>query len=321
MANAETLKSAPEVTKPTKVTVEGEEVVVGSHEHKVLSQEFDQAKRYVFELAKRNEPRRLPVINFRTGRAVEEQPFRPLHNIVLTSNIIWNGRRRIIRYYDGCDSVFYDKQPKEKEVIETLIRQTQRREFLNGSIAIQGYERMLLLYMYMASWNVDSPFRTQRANQIWTVVDSEEKAQSELEKLDVIEKARELSKKASPQKMKIHASYLGIELMNYDAGVEFSETELRVKYRMKAVEDPDGFLRSYGDEKIEIKFFIDKAIERGEITNRVNPNKATWREGQEICDISGLTSRDAISNKVFEYSQTEKGQEFLVQLKAISTKF
>jgi hypothetical protein len=322
MANAD-VKSAPSITSEVKwVEVEGEKVIEGSKEHKVLSQEFDPEKRYVFELANKNPPRALPVMNFRTNKAVDDQPFNPLRNVVFTSQIVWNGRRRIVRFYDGCETIFFDRQPKEKEVIDMLIKQTQRREFVYGKFSCYGFDRMLLLYLSVCSWNSGSPFRTPRANAVFVSVNNEEKALSELEKLDQSETALAAAKTAKYQKMKIHGAYLGIPLVDYDSGNELTEAELRVKYRMKAHDNAASFMKSYGDEKIEIKFFIDKALETGAIDTKFNPNKATWGVNHaEVCDISGLVSPEAISQRIFEFSQTEDGTEFLVQLKNIAKNF
>jgi hypothetical protein len=122
--------------------------------------------------------------------------------------------------------------------------------------------------------------------------------------------------------MRIHSAYLGIPLINDDSGNELEDAELRIKYRTFAADEPSLFLKSYGNEKIEIKFFIDKALQKGIISNKHNPNRATWgSKNTVICDISGLVSPEAISQKIFEFSQTEEGTEFLVQLKALAKDF
>lgn len=320
MANAE--KTAPLKKEQKFIEIEGESVVDNSKEHLVLAQEFDPFKKYVFELANRNPTRDLPVMNARTHKAVDHQDFIPSRNLVYTSQVVWNGRRRMVRYYDGCDSIFFDKQPKEPEVIKMLLAQTQRREFNHGKFACDGTDRMLLLYLFICSWNAESPFRTARANTVFIPVDNEKRAESELDKLDESEMALTRAKEATFQKMRIHSSYLGIELIDYDSGNQLSEAELRLKYRRKAVEDSANFNSSFGNEKIEIKYFIDRAIEKKIITNKLNPNKATWgSSGAEICDISGLISSEAISQRLFEFSQSEEGQEFLIQLKNISGDF
>ncbi|WP_205105344.1 hypothetical protein, partial [Sutterella massiliensis] len=86
--------------------------------------------------------------------------FKPLQNLVMTSQIVWNNGRVGIRYYDGCESIFVSQQPKEKDVIDQLIQTTRKRNFLNGKMIVEGYEKQLLLYLSICSWNSDSMFRT-----------------------------------------------------------------------------------------------------------------------------------------------------------------
>lgn len=114
-----------------------------------LKQEFDPLKRYMFELVQKVSERELPVMEVRGNRTISipSKKHKPFQNIVLTSQIIWKGQRRLIRYYDGCDTIFADEQPKDRESIEQFIKQTNkdRLNFLDGTVGFLGYERMLLL--------------------------------------------------------------------------------------------------------------------------------------------------------------------------------
>ena len=297
---------------------EKERVVKDSKEHKALIQEFEASKKYMFELAVEAPHRHYPVIDMRTQRPVPHKRFKPSQNMVMTSQIVWNGQRRIIRYYDGCTSLFTDKQPKEKELIEQLILQSSRKEFIDGKIGFYGDERMLLVYAYMCSWNVDSPFRTRTATGVFRSIDAGVLADSKVAKIDKIELALKYAKEASETKMRIHADFLGISNVDYDSGNDKTEKEIRAEYKEKAMDDPYHFVESYGNRSIEVKYYIDKALLDKTIDTTFNPNKATWGSSHsEIVDISGLKSHEAISQRLFEYSQSEEGSDFLIQIKAI----
>ena len=303
------------------VEINGQKLKKGSLEHKFLSQVYEKDIKYMFELAEQNAEREKPVIDARNNRVEPHQKFKPLQNIVLSSQIVWNGQRVNIRYYDGCDSIFVSQQPKEKEIIEQLINQTQKDKykFLMGKFGVYGDERQLLLYMNLCSWNAESPFRTRTANAIFIPVDTGKKAMAESEKLDQIEEALKLAREAKKGKMLIHADYLGIPVMDYDSGNELTEKEIRTEYRKAASRDAAGFIESYGNKGLETKYYINKALQKGTIHNTFNPNQASWQTSNRmICDISGLKSHEAIAQKIFEFSQTEDGEEFLIQLKAIS---
>jgi hypothetical protein len=280
--------------------------------------EFDPSKRYMFKLVSTVPEGTRPVVDQRTGRPIPKKEFRPFQNLVLTSQIVWEGKRVNIRYYDGCDSIFVSEQPKEKELIDQLIAQTKKRNFLNGKLVVEGYDQMLLFYLTVCSWNVDSPFRTNTANGIFKSENTEKRITEESKKVDMIEEALELAKKASKTKMLIHAAYLGIPTIDYDTSNELTEAEIRAKYRKAALSDAEGFMSSYGNTALETKYYIEKALNMGLISNKNNPNKAEWsKSGNVICDISGLRSPEAIANRLFEFASTEEGEEFKIQVAAI----
>lgn len=317
MANAAT-PTAPKERK--EVDINGEKVFENSREHHFLIQEFDLAKKYMFELATENLVRELPILEVIGTRSIpiKHQKFKPFQNIVFTSQIIWKGQRRVVRYYDGCDSIFADKQPKEKETIDQFVKQTRQRQFLEGKFGVNGDEKMLLFYMYICSWNAASDFRTRTADAIFVSIDTASKISFEVSKLDQIDKARDLAKNASESKMLIHSAYLGIPVTDYDSGNDLTPEEIRIEYRKAAIKDSAGFIESYGNKKIELKYYINKALEKGLINTSFNPNKAAWKNSNsEICDISGLRSTEGISEKLFEFSQLAEGEEFVIQLRAL----
>lgn len=283
-----------------------------------LAQEFDPAKKYMFELAEQNPERELPVIDMVTKRPAPHKKFKPFQNIVFTSQIVWKGSRRIVRYYDGCTSIFADEQPKDKETLDQLIKQTKGRNFLEGRFGCYGDERMILLYLFACSWNGESEFRTKTANTIFIPSDNAKKATAESLKLDEQERALELARSASEDKMRIHGAYLGVLTEDYDSGNALTEKEIRTAYRREALMNATNFIDSYGNKAIEMKYYINKAWEKGVISNKDNPNKAVWKaSGKEICDISGLRSSEGICDRILEYSQLEEGAEFAIQLKAL----
>jgi hypothetical protein len=328
MADAKTL--APLFKEPAQKEwveigdgTEKEKVVKDSNEYLFLTQEFDATKKYMFELADELLPPTYPTIETtKSGRvnlALKPNRFTPRRNIILTSQIIWNNQRRNIRYYEGCTTIFVDKQPQDKATVDQLIAGTNKNKFLfiDGEWGCQGYERWLLLYMNIASWNVGSPFRTQSANGIFKTLDADRIANATTLKIDQMEEALGMAKKASEVKMKIHSDWLGISDIDR-AGNKLNEKQLRALYREEAAKDPETFIKSYGNTAIETEYFIKKAWESGTITNKMNPNMATWgSKNTKVCDISGLTSPDAICQRIFEYSQSEDGAEFLTQLKSL----
>lgn len=321
MAHAATAAPKKEERKKIKISLGSttEEVFENSKEHFALVQEFDPYKKYMFELAVQNIERELPIMLIRGQRQtpMPHQKFPPFRNLTMSSQVIWNGQRRILRYYDGCDTIFVDKQPQDKDIIKAFIDQTRARNFLEGKFGAYGDEKMLLMYMGICSWNSESEFRTRTANEVFVASNSDRKISSTISKLDLIEEALKIAREATDLKMGIHADYLNVPDEDYDSGNKLTEKERRALYRERASKDPQKFIDSYGDPTIEIKYYIGKSLDTKDINNKNNPNRASWASGTEICDISGLRSRDAILDRIFEFSQTEEGSDFLLQLKAL----
>lgn len=287
----------------------------------VMATKFDKHKRYMFELAVENEPRELPIMVIQNNKSTVDphRKFKPYVNIVYTSEIVWEGERRIIRYYDGCTTLFQEDQPKDKDVMAGFMKRTKKRAFLEGRFGCHGDERMLLLYLTICSWNAESPFRTRTASEVFRPSNADKLADEKTARMDNIEKALVLAREANAKKMKMHAAYLGIPEIDYESGNEWTQKELRSLYREKAASHPVQFIESYGNKNMETKWFIQKALESGLINNKVNPNKAAWKGSNSIiCDISGLKSTEAIANALFEFSKLEEGEEFLIQLKALN---
>lgn len=322
MANA--LKNAP-LKQEEEVLSDGEKAFKlkfpNQFELEKMYGAFDPDKKYMFELVNKNPEREHPVIDMTTKRPAPHQDFKPYQNIILTSQIIWNGGRAVIRYYDGCESIFVSEQPKEKELIEQYNSQTKKRFFEKGKFGCYGDEKNLLLYLNICSWNNDSKFKTRTSTQVFTSVNPDKIADMESSRLDMIEEALRLARDASETKMRVHAAYLGIPTEDFDSGNDRTDKQIRTDYRMEASRNPKRFIETYGDSKIEIRYFIDQALLKGLISNKDNPNKATWgKNNTVICDISGLRSTEAISNRLFEFSQTEEGEEFVIMLKALFDK-
>lgn len=320
MANAAT-KSAPSSELKFFEGVLGQKVKEGSLEHQYLEEidNYEISKNYVFELASENNERENGVYEVIQNRnyPVKTNKHNASTNLVLSSQIVWNGGRVGIRYYDGCDTIFVADQPKDKDIIDQFIKQTNRRYFLHGKLGMFGDEKMLLFFCKICSWNVESPFRTRSASNVFKPVDRGMILSKESSKLDQIEEALALAKSATENKMLIHGNYLGISNLDFD-GNEVTPKDFRIEYRKKASEDPGLFIESYGNKVIELKYYIDQALLKGLISNKANKNRATWgKNNAEICDISGLTSHDAISDRLLEYAQTEEGTEFGIQLKTL----
>lgn len=284
--------------------------------------------RYVYVLAEKNEKRGR--VYDEHGMPRGENEYKPRRNLLLRSSINWDGKadpysgkpraagRHLIRYYDGCTTLFVDDQPKDKETIDQLVINTREMSFLHGYISVYGYDTLLKTYMDWCSYNGDSPYKIPTTDTIFILLDSEKASKMEADQLDLAEQAMGLAKKAPKAKMMVHAQYLGISFLDEKTNNERSEDAIRTSYRMVAKNDPAKFIQSYNDKSIETATYIETAMKTGVISTTMIPNKAVWSaNGSTICDISGIKSHEGIAAKLLEFSQMPEGGAFDDQLRAL----
>ncbi len=284
----------------------------------------DLSRKHVYVLAQKNEQLGM-VFNGRTNKPIGEKPYKPYQNLLTTCFINWDGSdgkprgKRLLRYYDGCTTLFADEQPQDKDLIAQLLQQTAPRRFLNGYLEVFGYETMFRKYLDMCSYNVLSDFRTYTAPAIFMLLDAEADSVITIDEMDMLDKALQYAKEASKVKMVIHSRYLGVDEYDLRSGSKLSMEALRANYRKFAKENSKKFVDTFQDNSIEVKYLIQQALNDGKISTNDFPNKAVWANSKvEICEIGGLKSIAAIMEKVYDETQSgETAEEFVMQLKAL----
>lgn len=295
--------------------------------------EPDPYTKYAYVLVKKNERREADVFEIVNGRhrLYEGKEYKPLQNLLLRSSIIWDGKsekpfgwgdfpagRRIIRYYDGCESLFIDQQPKDKETIDQVVASTRHFWFNNGEIEILGYDKMLKLYLDICSYNSESPYRVPSVDAIFRPINPEGDAALLAKNMDYLEEALKKAKEAPLDKVRLHAYFLGVPSLDLMTNRELTETALRAAYRKKAAENPQYFLDTYGNKSVELKYWIEKAIEQSHISFSAVPGTASWKSSREvICDVSGFGSDAGKVERLIEFASTMDGEKFASQLKAM----
>jgi hypothetical protein len=267
-----------------------------------------------------------------TARALKPRRFKPVHNLLRRSHILWDGSdwdektktghkpgKVAIRYYDGCTTLFEDEQPKDKATIDDLMKATDdaKLSFRDGYLYVYGYDEMLKKYLDMCSWNGHSKYRVPTVEPVFVPLDVEKTADKDSDDLDKLVEALELAKKAPSKKMRIHGRFLGVAEVDFNTGNAYSDKAYRAEYRKSAKADPRGFIQTYNDNSLELQAWIEKGLESGSISTNLIPNSAVWKKtGVVICDLSGLKSQEAILNKLIEYAKSEAGEAFAALLTA-----
>lgn len=284
--------------------------------------------KYVYVLSQRSDPRGR--VFDMDGNPLKSPEYMGRRNLLLRSSIVWPGGkdpfsgkerprgRYLIRYYDGCSTLFVDEQPQLKETIDTFVASTRELHFVRGYLEIYGYETTLKNYLDWCSWNEESPYRVKKVDAVFKLLDSEAARVVEADNLNRMEEALEKAKNAKPKHMRIHAKFLEIPELDFITSAMLSDDAIRTEYRKVAMNKPELFLRTFNDKTLHIKYWIEQALQTGEISTSILPNQAVWaKQGLEICNISGLKSKEGILNKLIEFSQTAEGEEFKTHLEGL----
>lgn len=294
-----------------------------------LLDEVDASIKYAYVLINKN-PRRGGVFD-ENGQPVKEQEFKTGLNILFESSIIWpggidpfttdengkNGKTRpqgkyFIRYYDGCSTLFKDNQPTDKNTIDALVQGTVARNFNHGYFFVDGFDKMMKIFMDWTSLNESSPYRNPNIFPSFKSVLAEKNLLSEGELLELEDKASNLAKTAPKAKMISHANFLEIALADNITNVPYSDEAIRIAYRMFAKSNPKKFIATFNDETLEFKYKVRTLIIEGKLSMSLIPNSLTWvSNGMPTMDISGLDGIEQVVNKAASFAQTDDGKAFL----------
>lgn len=265
------------------------------------------------------------------GNPIKDPEYPKRRNLLLRSSVNWpkdtkdpfTGKDRpkgryLIRYYDGCTTLFIDDQPKDPTIMEPLIAGTRELHFNNGFLYIDEYDTMLKTYCDWASWNEGSKFRNKRVDAIFKLLDTEEMRRKEAVSMDRIEEALMLAKNAPVKQMRVHAKYLEVAEIDSQTMRALSDDAIRTEYRKAAMHNPEEFIKTYNDKSIHLKHWINMAVACGDLSFSLIPNRAVWAKiGKEICDTTGLTTNEGILNRLIELAKTEAGTEFRERLETV----
>lgn len=286
-------------------------------------------EKYVYYLVNKN-PQLNNTVEIRSNKTVPTEDYPPTVTIPNQSSVAWPGGKDwdgenrprglyIIRYYVGCSSLFADKQPKDKDILEQFLKNPGNEiTFGKGRVEISAYDTMKKLFMDMASFNQDSPYRAAHVKVFYKAYNEFNEKEAEGDLLDQQFEAMGLAKKATEKQIRFHAKYLGIPTFNQDTGMDRPLKLIKVDYLKAASADSKKFISTFSDTSLKIKHWISEAIANGNINTTLQPNKAIWQNSKsEICDIPGSSKTDVIITHLFEFAQKKEGEEFLNQLRSL----
>ena len=180
------------------------------------------------------------------------------------------GTNRKIRYVIGEQSIFEDEQTSKNPVIGDIV-------FSNGQLIVPYHKPVLKKFLQSSNYNISNENRTPGVQAFFETLDFEVDAKKELEHMEAEFEAIELAMNTSPQDMVALCKVLGIN-------TDRSMYEIKHDFLRFVKDDPQSFIESLSDPRIERKQVIVEALENGIIKNNSVRKTIDWggKSGQTI---------------------------------------
>lgn len=224
----------------------------------------------------------------------------------------------MIRLLNGVTTIWAKEQ---KDLDADYIKKNIRTiEFPRGTrfITVPTWDKSMLEFMRMCRHNIRNPHRKGGSKMEFFEYDPNEIAKALLDKelleVEMVGKAKEQSE----GKMKRHAFYLGINLIDEIGRVKPID-RLRVDYMLAAKRDPKRFKDSFDSKEVDIQFLIREAIIDNKIDITKGDGKAYWGNNGGVICIIPKTEKPLQYLTQLALTNSKEGKEFLEQLQSRST--
>lgn len=126
-----------------------------------------------------------------------------------------------------------------------------------------------------------------------------------------------LAKEMPAEKMRKHAAFLGIRLID-DLGLPKTDDGLRREYMVYAKRNPDYFQKTKDSKEIDIMWMIKRGILDSKIEIGREPGKIYWSNGGGLIGV--MSKQDTPEKYLLNLAltNTQEGEAFRDQLKKIS---
>lgn len=226
-----------------------------------------------------------------------------------------------IRVLKGVYSIWESEQKDIKMDTKSISKARRSIKFewmTKDSIArVRVDDIYALEAMRVLSFNTEVPGANKGSRFAYYEIDTNKQAEIEAKKRQARRKAVKLAEDQTFEKLKKHAIYLRIHLVD-EYGTPKVEKALRNEYEDYADLNPDRFLTSVGSKEVDIAYLINKAISEAKIDTSTHKGSAYWATGAFICKIP---ANSKAQDYLVEYAMNPvnvDGKAFLEQLENIS---
>ena len=227
------------------------------------------------------------------------------------------GKMERIRLLSGVDTIWVKEQ---KDITPEYVRNNLRSlSFVRGTkiLRIPEWDTTALEFARITRHNVGSA-SNKTGSQFEFYEYDPAREQEELFKREALELEMAILAKEMPSdKMRKHAAFLGIRLID-DLGMPKTDDGLRREYMVYAKRNPDYFQRTKDSKEIDIMWLIKRAILDSKIEIGREPGKIYWSNGGGLIGV--MSKQDTPEKYLLNLAltNTQEGEAFRDQLKKIS---
>lgn len=227
------------------------------------------------------------------------------------------GKMERIRLLTGVDTIWLKEQ---EDVTPEYARMNQRNlSFVRGTkiLRIPEWDQTALEFARLTKHNVGSP-NNKTGSQFEFYEYNPAKEAEELMKRDMLElEMAILAKGMSDEKMRKHAAFLGIRLID-DLGMPKAEEAVRREYMLEAKRRPEYFQRTVDSREVELSWLIRRAIIDGKIEIGREAGKIYWAQGGGLIGAFSRQENPETYLLNLALSSSQEGNDFKQQLQRIS---
>lgn len=227
------------------------------------------------------------------------------------------GKMERVRLLSGVDTIWVKEQ---KDITPEYVRSNMRSlSFVRGTkiLRIPEYDTTALEFARITRHNVGSPSNKTGSHFEFYEYDPAREQEEMFRRESMELEMAILAKEMPSEKMRKHAAFLGIRLID-DLGLPKTDDGLRREYMVYAKRNPDYFQKTKDSKEIDIMWMIKRAILDSKIEIGREPGKIYWSNGGGLIGV--MSKQDTPEKYLLNLALTnsQEGEAFRDQLKKIS---
>lgn len=227
------------------------------------------------------------------------------------------GKMERIRLLAGVDTIWVKEQ---KDITPDYIRMNQRSlQFIRGSkiLRIPEYDHTALEFARITRHNIGTINNRTGSNFEFYEYNPAKEQEEMLRREELEIEMAILAKGMSVEKMRKHAAFLGIRLID-DLGIPKTDDGIRREYMVYAKKQPVYFQKTVDSKEVEISWLVKRAILDSKIEIGREPGKIYWANGGGLIGVVSRTDNPETYLINLALTNSQEGAAFKDQLQKIS---